>query len=437
MERTTVKRSIYPQGHLTGLCRILKQKGIDLERFVHTVDVNDPWFQHRKVNVISRADFEKDAIQSIHARLKYGSEQKDILLESSDDRKTVEWNSIVEKDILQRDVKVSYKVTFKKTHGVQRPSFVESGYKILNVDNWEVDPRVLYSFLTIPIYTFNFPWQRYPRVEVHVAYSDSDSDSDSEIALQHENIIVLDQEHPQGSWEVLQSDSQIKSIKYQIRYKATDYQERVAPWVECEEPQIMVVDPLPCKEAKVTVLAQFDWAETELVTVDVAYLDAENNIEVHQSLIFVESDKIPKTFMFHPATSTVQKPIEYITTVVFKDGRLIEIPKSVTNRPLIIISPESKGHRIVNVQPEPMPFSTKKLERVKLELSYDDDENNLHHGQKFSFTASDNSAVFEFDYINSQNNRYRYRAAYLYENGLTQTTDWIETDKAKLVVPLQ
>ncbi|RIE03606.1 hypothetical protein [Cohnella faecalis] len=52
--------------------QIAAEPGIDLSRFVLSVDLIDPWFELRKIQVISRADYQEDDIASIHVTLEYG-----------------------------------------------------------------------------------------------------------------------------------------------------------------------------------------------------------------------------------------------------------------------------------------------------------------------------------------------------------------------------
>ncbi|MER3435375.1 MAG: hypothetical protein C4288_18710 [Leptolyngbya sp. ERB_1_1] len=125
-ERTMVKRSIYPQGHLSGLTRTIAQQGLDLKNFILSVDLDDPWFERRRLAVISRANFEEDSISSINVRLNYGSSPTNVLLESSNARAQAEWASIVNNSVMQRDVSTQYKVTFKGIDSNERPIAIES-----------------------------------------------------------------------------------------------------------------------------------------------------------------------------------------------------------------------------------------------------------------------------------------------------------------------
>lgn len=89
-EETTVRRSIYPQGNLQGFLQLIQQGKLDRDHIITTIDLDDPFFRNRQVQVISRGNFEEDAISQISVTLQYGDELKTILLQSSTDRKEVE-----------------------------------------------------------------------------------------------------------------------------------------------------------------------------------------------------------------------------------------------------------------------------------------------------------------------------------------------------------
>jgi hypothetical protein len=77
MRERTTRRSIYPQGHLSGLFRTLRDGGVDLDRFIMSVDLDDPYFGG-DVKVISRADFAGGlSVRSV--RLNYAGNPKNVL----------------------------------------------------------------------------------------------------------------------------------------------------------------------------------------------------------------------------------------------------------------------------------------------------------------------------------------------------------------------
>jgi hypothetical protein len=427
-ERTTVCRSINPQGHLAGLFGVLHKEGIDPERFILHADLDDPWFRKRTVNVISRASFERDAIRSIDVDLSYGADRNNVILESSDDRKKIEWNSIVVDGAMARDVDVTYRVSFADVEGADRPRFVESSPRTVSIDNLEIDPRELYSILTVPLIALDMPWDRIPRVEVQVLYADDANE------LKTGRTLILDRDHPELSWELFQFDPTKRAFSHRVRYRGADRRDYLTPWTESDEPQIVVTDPFP-REVRVMVLALFDWSSTETVLVDVACKDPVSDVVQEESFTFTAADHAPRAFTLRRATESGELRVEYTATVITSDGRMVEVPRSVSMARAIRISSESKGHRIVRVQPGAEPFSARNLERLSVELSYEDTENGLHSSRELAFASSEDSALFEFDYLDREKRRFRYRQTYLYADGLMQHSDWTETDVDELALP--
>ncbi|HTA44026.1 MAG TPA: hypothetical protein VK789_16350, partial [Bryobacteraceae bacterium] len=113
-ERITIKRTIYPQGHLSGLFRVFGA-GLDPDRLIINVDADDPWFKRRKVRVISRADFANDPVRSMTATMTYGEVTKTVLLEQTKQEDSVEWPSVVRDGRLIEPVALRFEVNLKPT----------------------------------------------------------------------------------------------------------------------------------------------------------------------------------------------------------------------------------------------------------------------------------------------------------------------------------
>ena len=125
-ERTTVKRSIYPQGHLSGIFRTLKQQGLDLSKFIIDADLDNPFFARRKVNAIARANFDEDSIASINTTVRYGDNPQNAVLDPANLSKSLEWSSILASGAMKREATASYKVSFKDVDATDRPIAMES-----------------------------------------------------------------------------------------------------------------------------------------------------------------------------------------------------------------------------------------------------------------------------------------------------------------------
>jgi hypothetical protein len=427
-ERTTVKRSIYPQGHLSGLCRFLTQEGYDLNRFIIPVDLDDPWFERRKLTVISRANFDEDSISSINVNLKYGNTPQNVLLESSTARSDVQWASIIQAQAIQREVQAEYIVNFKNVDGTERPVTIAAPTEVVSVDNLEINPRKLYSIVHVPVVALSLPWNRYPQVEVHLKYTDEANH------IRMDDILVLTQAQPDQTWKMFVKDPQRTQFQYKLIYRAIDNRDVETAFVETDEERVTVRDPRPNKRT-LTVVSNLDWTTVERALVDLVYEDPENEVFADASFEFNANDNTSKNFVVDLVNPT-RRQIAYQITILFKNGRLLEVPRSLTNDRRIILRSNMRGHRIITVRPRPVDFASKRLREIQVELRYEDMDEGLSFSELVSLQARDEQGSFEFDYADDQKFAYEYRVTYWYLNGMTRSTDWNIAKATDLFIPV-
>ncbi|MCY7279038.1 MAG: hypothetical protein LH702_36205 [Phormidesmis sp. CAN_BIN44] len=427
-ERTTVKRSIYPQGHLSGLARSIKQQGLDLNRFVMSVDLDDAWFERRKLAVISRANFEEDSISSINVRLNYGNTPTNVLLESSAARTQVEWASIVANNAMQREVTAQYKVTFKGIDGNERPVAIESKQEVFDGDNLEINPREFYSIVHVPIVALSFPWDRYPQVEVHLKYTDEKN------GIRMDDTFLLDQAHSDQTWKMFVRDPKQNQFQYKLIYRAADNRDVETTFADNDDERITIRDPRPNKRS-LTVIPNLDWNLIERAFVDLIYNDFKNDVYAEQSFEFSKDDSVSKSLKVDLVNPDYRQ-VTYQVTLLFKGGRMLEIPPSVTNDRRIILRSDMRGHRIISVQPKKVDFANKRLYEMQVELRYEDEDAGLSFSDLVSFQAMNDRSTFEFDYADDQKSTYEYRVTYRYLNGLSRSSDWSPASLEVLMVPV-
>lgn len=102
---------------------------------------------------------------------------------------------------------------------------------------------------------------------------------------------------------------------------------------------------------------------------------------------------------------------------------MVEVPESVTVDRRIIVRPDMRGHRIVEVRP-PEDFDGHSLKRVTADLRFEDFESGLSFADTFVFESPEARSYFEYDYVADARDRYELRVTYLFDNGLERTTDW-------------
>lgn len=426
-ERTTVKRSIYPQGHLSGFFRILRQQGLDPSKFIIPVDTDHPWFKRRSVRVISRANFEEDSIGSISANLRYGNDVKSVLLDPATTKGDVSWGSIVTNGVMQREVKASYKVVFKGVDSTERPLMLTSPEFTVETENLEITPRELYSVVPIPIMALAFPWNRYPTIEVQTRYADEAN------GIRITDTFLLDEKAAEKSWKLFLRDPKRQSFQYKLIFRAADHRDLEMPWVETEEERILIRDPRPNKRS-LLVVPNFTWSEVKTAFVDVAYEDKANHVSQSDSFQFTETDDVAKTFVVDLVNPDVRQ-ITYQMTVLYHDGRQAEIPRSVTRDRRIILQSDMQGHRIIAVRPAAADFTKKKVKEITVEIRYEDADAGISDADQFTFQSANDRAYFEFDYVDEHKASYEYRMTQRFTNGLSRSTRWQKVNADELVIP--
>jgi hypothetical protein len=433
-ERTTVRRTIYPQAQLSGLFRVLRDSGgqIDLGRFVQPINLDDDFFKRRRVNPINRADMDRDAIQSISVTARYGHEPKNVLLESNTARGSVNWASILENNHMVREVFYSYKVTFKHVDSAERPAVLELPERVFTGDDLEINPRgdELYHITDVPITALDFPWEAYPHIEVKLRYSDPDNHLDLNDSF------ILDKDHASATWPLFIRNSEKRSFEYKRIFFAIDHRDIEEDWQTTDEESILIRDVRPNKRS-VTVIPAVSWDIVSLVIVDLVYEDEVNDVHKEESFFFENTDTGKGRQVFSVAlVDPEQRVVTYTIKLLFTDNSLLELPPSMTLGRDIFVRSDMKGHRIITVQPAAVDFAARKIDRVKVDLAYEDAVNGLNFANSFTFHSPLEKAHFEFDYVDPQKMNYSAQATSIFTDGFATHKDLGALNSETLTVPV-
>jgi hypothetical protein len=417
-ERVTVQRAIHPQGHLAGMFRLLRDTPLPRSRFITDVDLDDPWFEKRRLNVVSRADFDVDAIGSINVQARYGAEPKNLLLGKTQPSGSFEWMSVLDEGAMRRPVQLQYEVNFAGVDTTERPRKVVSDPFEVEVENLEIDPRELYAVAAVPIVAINFPWDVYPMVEAHVRYRDEVN------GLDESEIYQLTRDKQDATWRIFILDSRKRDFSYRLIYRAADHRDLDTGWKITDEEQVAIRDPFPRKRT-LDVVPNVDWNQVDQVFVDLRYEDKANDVFEENSFAF-SLGSTPQKFVVDVVEPEL-KQVFFKTTFLFKDGRMVEVPESVTLERRIIVRPDMKGRRIIEVRP-PADFVARQLKRATAEIRYEDFVAGLSFTDSFVFEDASARGFFEFDYVDATRDRYEARATFLFESGLSLATDWTASE---------
>jgi hypothetical protein len=428
-ERTAVRRQIYPQGHMTGMLNVVRNQGVSLDQFIVSANLRDPFFEHRNVNVVSRANFDSEQLAAITVNLKYGDDIKSVELKSSTDTVQVSWPSILVGEVMTRDVQYTYDCVFKNVDRMQRPAELQSPPRTTQNDTLELQPSAeLYAYSLVPIVGLGQFWGDYPQVQVDVKYDDDDNQ------IHLANTFLLDQNNAAQAWQLFIRDLTKRSFQYKVTYRAANNRDIAASWITSDQEAIIVRDPLPNKRT-LYVTPAIDWSQVDRVEVDVSYTESDGTISAEAHYEFTPSQSATQVFST-PLKDPSRRLVGYQVTVIKKGGGLSTIPLSYTTQPRVIVSANMKGHRIVAVHPTLVEFASKKIKQVTVDMRYADATNHLSFADTFTFKTQADRGQFEFDYVDDQQTKYQYRCATQFTNGLTKAIDWTDASDDDLVIPI-
>lgn len=429
-ERTTVKRSIYPQAHLSGLFKVLRQPGINLSRFVTEVDLDDPWFERRRVKVIPRADFIADGIASLNVNVEYDNQPKNLVFDPNTAAAELTWGSKIENGRMVPEVKTRYRVNFANVDSSERPVSLESREQVITVENLEVFPRELYSLITVPVIALNFPFERYSHVEIQGAYDDPAN------GIQLRDTFLLDKDNASKEWKLFTIDPALRRFRYKAIFRGVDHRDLEHPWVETDEESILIRDPFPPdKRRTLQIVPVFPWDQVDRAFVDVSYEDEDNGVFMEQGFEFDKDHTATQTFVVN-LEDTTKRLVGFSVTVIFKNGNVHEIPRSFTLDRRLTVRSDMRGHHIAVIRSETVDFAARNVVDIKVEASYVDEAGGLSFNDSATLRSPDDRMNFEFDYIDPALTRFKYRVTTRFTNGLSKVSEFLESDsqQAELIL---
>ncbi len=427
-ERTSVQRTIYPQAHLGGLFDTLKKTGLSLDKFIVKVDLDNPWFQRRKLNIATKASFDADGIASIDVNLTYNGIIKSVTLTKDAPQAALEWSSLIADGKMVRPVSYSYSVNFRgDVDTTQRPSQLNSAAMIAVGDALDIEPRAdLYAITVVPIRADNLPWDRYPNVEVECRYSDSVN------GLQQKASALLNQQSPETSWSLFVRDRTKRTFEYRLTFALATGGTKVTPWTSTDDGKIDISDPYPAK-ITLNVMAAVDWTLASQVLVYVAY-PTKDNPTAHQSFL-LGANSGPQTFVAERQENG-QDTVYYEARIIGQRGRVWTVPGSVTSENFLIIQDNMHGHNIITVRPEPVDFASRHVSEIDVEVRYVDAKNaSFNADKKMKFEKATDAQQFVFDYLDPSITP-EFRADIQLDNGQTKTLDWTAVGGSSVTIPL-
>ena len=424
-ERITIRRSMYPQGHLAGLFRSIQQ-GVDRSKLMIDVSADLAFFERRRVTVTARTDFQQDPVRAITANLTYGGRTKTVALDADTPEGSVDWPSeLGPQGQLLQPVDLSYEVELEPDDAGERPHRLVSEVTQVTGEHANIQPRDLFAEEDVPVLTLpGFPFDRYPQVDVQLR------NDDPARGIRQDDLVRITKDSPSASWKRFLVGPPAGPVQAKLTYRAADQRDRELPFMALTRPQVDVADPFP-QRLVVTVVPVLDTGTVDRAFVDLRFQDLRNHQLVETALELVPGQQSAR-FVVDRIDPTVSK-VHYRVSVLMSDTTLFEGPWSTTLGQRIFVRADVRGHRAVTLR-APTDFDAQRLQRIEVQARASDELAGLQFEDRFDLTSASATAEFEFDFVDPARDAFELRVRRVFRNGLSVQGDWARFDSDTVTV---
>jgi hypothetical protein len=434
-ERTAVRRTIWPQGHLSAIVDLVAASGINMSSFIKEVNLDDDFFKRRSVIVKPIGINQAAGILSVDVNLTYGADTRTVQIDpTAPVASTASWASVLDgTGHMTTPVHTNSLISFADQPGLTRPKTVTSPDKIVTNGVLDVFPPddVPYTLVQVPIrVTDNFPWDRWSEVDVDLHYSDPAKGIDQVANA------VLTQSSPQApTWVMYVVDPDLRTFQARMTYRgAAGRQDFIADWSDVPDEILTVANPFS-QHRQVDIWPTFDWTKVSRVFVDMTYTDPPHAINYDQSYEFDQTHQTMQSFVVDLQNPGLRK-VAYSVSIVYPDGHQATIPPSFTLDDRLILTAGMKGTEIVSVVTDGGDFTGPSLKQVVVSLRYSDPAGSINVAKDITLTADSPSDYFQFPYTDPANKAFQYSVVWTYTSGLSRTADTVSATGDTVVIPI-
>ena len=362
--QAAVAREAAPQGLFSTVL-----DGLDLDRAIKRVDLDDDFFDRIRVNVSMGEDLEAAQISAVAVNLEYPAEREPgvdadhtagFLFRPGEMDSHVFTTFL--NDARERDYRYKMDVTFSPNSEWEgRDSQVSTGWIAASESELVLSPLDQLELLDIQVSLGDLDSEEIQQAEVKLVYSDPEHDFETEKTL------LLKPGEGAQNWKLRLGDDASRQFQYKVRYFLKSGNLRYeTDFVTTEDPTVIVNEPFT-GENSVRLMPLLD-ADTLLeAVVDLEYEEQSTGYRREfQELIDATNAGNRKSLKF-PTLDSDSGSMSVETTVVRSDGSVFESGKKKLDTSVAIISDGSgEVHRIKVRLPSP---SLGTLVALKIELT--------------------------------------------------------------------
>lgn len=422
-ERVTVRRSIYPQGHLTGVADVIAASGRPRTDFVRSVDLDDPWFQRRRVRVFTPPEFGVGHVSSVEARLSYAGQVHTTLLVPGALEQTLDWASVLDGDRMLAPVEASAVLTMTSIEDIDRPARLTGPATTVDGETWQVLTDDVFRVRTIPVRAEGVPWGRWSKIEVTLRYADPDH------GIAQSSTLELVEGSPAWDYKLFTLTGSSAAFDYRVRYVGLGGPDLVRDWVRTDEEEVRLRDPIPDKRS-IAVIPNVAWAQVNRVLVDLRYDDPAHDVAQEQSFEFSQAQADTQNFVLD-LRDPLRRRVWWQATLLHVDGSTTQLGPSYTTDTRLLVTPGVLRRQVVFVTADLSDAAAKGVRDVAVTVMRDGSDTPI---ADLTFTPGGLPQEFLFDHAGDTDVAYRYQVATHLNNGMDRTADWVTTSAVDLAV---
>lgn len=422
-ENHTVIWNINPNGSLPNFTTLkdFKNQPIKWEDYAKIIDLDDPFFRQRTLNVLVQADFENLPIHSVEVKVDYSNAPMypgEYRFTSPDER--AKFVAYVEGDL--QECAYSYQINYQGESRIfQSETFVTTESEItITADDIGV--------LRVEVSPGDIDFGHVKQTQVIMQYEDPDN----EVPLT-ERQFIIDQDHQNHVFEEVIFAPRRLAYRYRIRYIMQTGAEYQLDWTEGFGENLYVNDPFT-NTRRIGIRAAGDLdKEIKFIYADFTYLDEDHDYKQVKSIAL--SRLQPFYDWEFPVIDENTGKLTYSGAIAFADGLIEDMPLTETTSNTPIIGEIVQDKLSIRVLAELLDF--KQVRLVSVELQYRDEKNDIVERKSIVFGSNrPTEAEWGLKLKDKNQVEYEWKASYFFQDGPSQVVGPNVTDALTLILEM-
>jgi len=402
-----VQRHISPQGHLN---LFFSDYNLTKDDVVTVVDTRDSIFRDQEFTVAVSAPFDTDGIEAVTVDVAYGQPKPPpanadvwsfLFKRDTPEQKRSDWFDPAVGD----QVQYRYEAVFSSAKANGPDLKLDSDWQDARGTIVLVTPEELYHRRALEVQVHSsFPFASYPSIQIELRYTSPDG------TWTYERGTLLESGTVTWTPSFWIHQDWPDEVEYRLTYfHAAGNLE--TDWTSTKSDRIDISDPRHNLFTAHVIVAGNRADITEIV-VDLRYEDVENNIFESQSFTIDSSTfDQPHDFVF-PRADPANDRYLYSQVIVMNDGTVITTGEVQSNSVHLLVGPVfAKKWDVQPILTGP-PIDQNGLDKITVQLHYEDDENAYTSDQTVVFTSPGPGENWSLELKDPAKRQYTYKIIY-------------------------